>query len=138
MIFTPDTAERCLGCVGFVNHKSENISTVSCHITRDGVSVCAKRNIIDAEHHIIAKHIICNMLQPRSFVSALRRNDVDLRSNDVACATQMMLCPADTNEKIQADWLGFFVRTLQNRCRGKVFSKSVRVASWKGRLRPWR
>ena len=21
---------------------------------------------------------------------------------------QMMLCPADTNEKIQADWLGFF------------------------------
>ena len=24
-------------------------------------------------------------VQPRSFVSALRRNDVDLRSNDVAC-----------------------------------------------------
>ena len=24
-----------------------------------GVSVCAKRNIIDAKHHIIAKHIIC-------------------------------------------------------------------------------
>ena len=24
-----------------------------------GVSVCAKRNIIDEKHHIIAKHIIC-------------------------------------------------------------------------------
>ena len=23
------------------------------------LSVCAKRNFIDAEHHIVAKHIIC-------------------------------------------------------------------------------
>ena len=57
----------------------------------EGVSVCAKRNFIDAKHHIIAKHIICTKcniiygVAVTSFICAASGNDV---------------VPFGTNEKI--------------------------------------
>ena len=58
--------------------------------------------------------------KPTSFVRSttsficvrLQRNDVDIQSNDVACKHANDVVPSGTNEKIQADRLGFFVVML--------------------------
>ena len=55
--------------------------------------VCAKRKIVDAKHHIIGRKPTSFEAtpQPRSFVPQAAMK-LPLRANDVACATQMMLC----------------------------------------------
>ena len=84
------------------------LQTRVAHITAEG-------NLIGrSPHHCVAHHL--HEVQHRSSVSALRRNDVSLRLNDVACSTQMMLCPADTNEKSESLGFRIFVMCVRFRC----------------------
>ena len=75
-------------------------------IKRTAKFVCAKRNIIGrSPHHCEAHHLP----QATSFICVrLRRNDVDFGQMMLRASTQMMLCPADTNEKIHRNRDGFF------------------------------
>ncbi len=75
------------------------------------LSICAERNIIDAKHHIIygaSRNIICDLSQPRSFVSEQMINDVFATLKMMLTFGQMMLCPADTNEKSSFRRTGIF------------------------------
>ena len=48
------------------------------------------------------------------------RNDVLALLEMMLTFVQMMFCPADTNKKIQADWLGFF--GSEEDCIDELFS----------------
>ena len=61
---------------------------------RSITSFAACRNFICAKHNIV----LCPQTD----------NDVLALLEMMLTFGQMMLCPTDTNEKIQADWLGFF------------------------------
>ena len=53
-------------------------------------------------------------------------------------STQTMLCPTDTNEKIQVLRLGFFVIPLQKTSEPYCATKTVRIFLLNGTLAPWR
>ena len=83
-------------------------------------SVCAKRNFIGRKPTSLRSTSFAR--SATSFICVRKRTMMlSESSNDVACATQMMLCPADTNEKIQVFRLGFFGRGRRIRTRDPRF-----------------
>jgi hypothetical protein len=61
----------------------------------------------EASHHCEAHHL--HEVQHRSFVSACGGMMLTFGQMMLRASTQMMLCPADTNEKIlKAELSGFF------------------------------
>ena len=59
--------------------------------------------------------------QPRSFVSACSGMMLTFSQMMLRASTQTMLCPADTNEKIQVEGLGFFGRGTKTRTQDTWF-----------------
>ena len=75
--------------------------------TWGGKSVWAKRNIIDAKHHIIAKHIICTKCNLVHLCPPCGGMMLNWRSNDVACkhANDVVSCGHKWKNPSRATWI---------------------------------
>ena len=86
--------------------------------------VCAKRNFIGRKPTSLRSTSFAR--SATSFICAAGGNDVlALLEMMLRASTQMMLCPADTNEKIQVFRLGFFGRGRRARTHDPRFWRPV-------------